>query len=196
MAAEYRDRAQMEDLLDLLAHEIGVSRTSVISSPNRMLETITGGVNTPTTEQIWNRDWDSLSESVDSCLQAGGAAALSFKHKGSSSDSTHIVSILEVKEDRFVIDDPYGVVRADYDRRKREDAYWSRGEDGSLITSRSRSHQRNEIGDTNEWGIGWARDLEEEKEDKKQPYPKSKSNVQCIMCKIVSPPYQYDRNRI
>ena len=78
MAAEYRDRAQMEDLLDLLAHEIGVPRTSVISSPNRMLETITGGVNTPTTEQIWNRNWDSLSEKVLYLLTSGRSGCTLF----------------------------------------------------------------------------------------------------------------------
>ena len=180
MAAEYRDRAQMEDLLDLLAHEIGVSRTSVISSPNRMLETITGGVNTPTTEQIWNRNWDSLSERVESCLQAGGAAALSFKHKGSRSKSTHIVSILEVKEDGFVIDDPYGVVREDYNPRNWDDAYWSKRDNGSLINSRSLSEQRNEIGNTNEWGIGWARDLQDE-EKKGQETVLSKEQIERSM---------------
>lgn len=180
MAAEYRDRAQMEDLLDLLAHEIGVARTSVISSPHRMLETITGGINTPTTEQIWDRNWETLSEKVEACLQAGGAAALSFKHKGSRSSGTHIVSIIDVQADGFVIDDPYGVIREDYNPRNWDDAYWSTREDGSLIGSRSLSDQRNEIGETNEWGIGWARDLQAE-ERKGQETVISKKQVERSM---------------
>ena len=164
MAAEYRDRAQMEDLLDLLAHEIGVSRTSVVSAPNKMLEEITGGVNTPTTEQLWERKWGPLSEKVRSCLQSGGAAALSFKHKGSRSSGTHIVSILDVEDDGFIIDDPYGIIREDYNPRSWDDAYWSKRENGSLIGSRDLSTQRNEIGNTDDWGIAWARDLQSEEQ--------------------------------
>ena len=77
MAAEYRDRAQMEDLLDLIgSRNRRASNICNIISQQNARRLITGGVNTPTKEQIWNRNWDSLSEKVEACLQAGGAAAL------------------------------------------------------------------------------------------------------------------------
>ena len=161
-AKDYKDQAQLEDLLDLLSHEIGVSRTSVISNPNRMLTAITGEKDTPTTEKIWSRDWAKLSERVHSCLDNGGAAALSFKHKGSRSSGTHIVSILKAEEDGFVVDDPYGVIREDYNPRGWDDAYWSKNDDGKLIGSRDRSNQKNESGERDDWGVSWARNLPKE----------------------------------
>ena len=81
------------------------------------------------------------------------------------------------------IDDPYGNVREDYNSRKWDDAYWSTREDGSLIGSRSLSDQRNEIGETNEWGIGWARDFRKKSERVRETHL-SKSKVERVRCFI------------
>ncbi len=162
LASGYRDNAQMEDLLDLLLHEMGQSRTAVVSEPERLLQEVSFGRATPTTEKLWESRWDRLAPQVEECLENGGGAALSFKHKGNRSNATHIVSILAVESDGFRIDDPYGDMRDDYNRRAWDDAYWGRNDDGNLIASRDRSDQRNVIGDVDDWGTSWARDLPEE----------------------------------
>ncbi len=168
MAGEYREEAQMEDLLDMLLHEMGQSRTSVVSEPDRLLEEVSYGMATPTSEKIWDSNWGRLAPLVEACLENGGGAALSFKHKGNRSNATHIVSILAVQEDGFLIDDPYGDIREDYNRRSWDDAYWSRNDRDQLIPSRDRSEQRNVIGDVDDWGTSWARELQEEEERGKE----------------------------
>ncbi len=168
MAGEYRDEAQMEDLLDMLLHEMGQSRTSAVSEPDRLLEEVSFGMATPTSEKIWDSNWGRLAPRVEECLENGGGAALSFKHKGNRSNATHIVSILAVQEDGFLIDDPYGDIRDDYNRRSWDDAYWSRNDRNQLVGSRNRSEQRNVIGDVDEWGTSWARELPEEEERGKE----------------------------
>ena len=44
---------------------------------------------------------------------------------------TYIVSIIDVQEDGFVIDDPYEIIREDYNPRNWDDAHWSTREDGA-----------------------------------------------------------------
>ena len=163
MASDFRDQAQLEDLLDLLADELGISRYSVISEPERMLQAVTQtGENAPTAEQIWEKSWSKTTPKMTECLENGGAVALSFYHKGTRGGGTHIVSVLEVRGDELIIDDPYGDIREDYSKRRYDDAYWSRNDDDRLIQSRDRSDQRNVIGDTDDWGIEWARERNEE----------------------------------
>ena len=165
IASTYRDNAQLEDLLDLLVNKLGLSRTSAVSEPTRILEAVSMGRPTPTSEKLWERRWPNLSEKVRECIENGGAAALSFKHKGTRDKrATHIVSILAVEEDGFRIDDPYGEIRTDYNRNSWDDAYWSRGDNDRLIGSRDRSEQKNVQGDVDDWGTAWARDLSEEEE--------------------------------
>lgn len=180
MAGEYRERAQMEDLLDLLLHKMGQSRTGVVSNPKRLLEEVSHGMPTPTSEQIWNSNWDELAPRVAECLGNGGGAALSFKHKGSTSGGTHIVSILAVQEDAFLIDDPYGDIRDDYNRRGWDDAYWSRNDRDQLIPDRNRSEQRNVMGDTDDWGTSWARELAEEEERGRETTISSTQVARCM----------------
>lgn len=164
IAEEYQGNAQMEDLLDMLLYKMGQSRTSVISEPDNILAELTPNRPTPTSEKIWDTNWGRLAPMVRECLENGGGAALSFKHKGNRSSATHIVSILTVEEDGFTIDDPYGDIREDYNRRSWDDAYWSRNDGGNLIASRDRSDQRNVIGEIDDWGTAWARDLREEED--------------------------------
>jgi hypothetical protein len=162
IAEEYRDKAQMEDLLDLLLNQLGIQRTSVVSEPDRLLSVLSGGKEAPTSEKIWDQNWNRLAPQVRECIENGGGAALSFRHKGSRSSATHIVSILVVENDGFLIDDPYGEIRGDYNKRSWDDAYWSRDEEEKLIGSRERSSQRNEPGEVQDWGTEWARNLREE----------------------------------
>ena len=165
IASNYRENAQMEDLLDLLVHELGQSRTSAVSEPDRILEAVSMGRPTPTSEKLWERRWTHLAPQVRECIENGGAAALSFKHKGTRHKSaTHIVSILAVEDDGFRIDDPYGEIRSDYNRNAWDDAYWGRDENNRLIGSRDRSDQQNVQGEIDDWGTTWARDLPQEEE--------------------------------
>ena len=162
IASKYDENAQMEDLLDMLVYQMGQSRTAIISNPERLLEALTPGKATPTTEKLWERRWDKLAPVVQACIENGGGAALSFRHKGTRTGGTHIVSILAVEQDGFLIDDPYGDVREDYNSRKWDDAYWGRSDDGHLVRSRDLSSQRNVIGEQDNWGTTWARELREE----------------------------------
>ena len=117
--------------------------------------------------------------------------SLSFRHKGTRSSGTHIVSILAVEQDGFRIDDPYGNVREDYNSRKWDDAYWGRHDDGHLIRARDMSAQRNVIGEQDNWGTAWAREQrEEEIEAERLISVKARSNAVCSMCNcftVVSP---------
>lgn len=162
LSTNFRDNAQMEDLLDMLLKDMGISRYGVVSEPERLLEAVRGDKPLPSTETLWNTKWDVLSAKVKACLDAGGAAALSFQHKGSRSSQTHIVAIIEVTSDGFKIDDPYGQIREGYNPRRYDDAYWSTNKKGNLIGSRSASSQQNESGEFNDWGVSWARSLSAE----------------------------------
>lgn len=163
MASDFRDQAQLEDLLDLLANELGISRYSVVSEPERMLQAVTQtGQDAPTAEKIWDSSWSKTTPKIAECLENGGAVALSFYHKGSRGNGTHIVSVLEVRGDELIIDDPYGDIREDYSRRRYDDAYWSQNDDDKLVYSRENSDQRNVIGEADDWGIDWARERNDE----------------------------------
>ena len=164
----------------MLVYQMGQSRTAIISEPERILEALTPGKPTPTTEKIWDTRWDRLAPRVQECIENGGGAALSFRHKGTRSSGTHIVSILAVEQDGFRIDDPYGNVREDYNSRKWDDAYWGRHDDGHLIRSRDLSSQRNVIGEQDNWGTAWARELREEEHRGRETHL-SKSQVERSM---------------
>ena len=167
IAETFREQAQLEDLLDLLLKDMGLSRYGIISEPTMLLRELSGD-QAGETEIIWNSHWDTLKEKVGSCLDNGGAAALSFRHKGTRGSDTHIVSILFVEEGGFEIDDPYGDVRADYNPEKYDDAYWARDEEDNLIQSRSR--QRNQAGGFDDWGVDWMMDLPSFEEKGKETF--------------------------
>ena len=169
LAENFRERAQFEDLLDLLLEDMGISRYGIISEPTRLLRELSGD-DAGNTEMIWSSNWTTLSEKVKNCVENGGAAALSFRHKGSRSAGTHIVSILVVEENGFRIDDPYGDVREDYNPRQYDDAYWSRNTSGNLIQSRTSSFQQNEAGEFDDWGVEWMLALPELEERGKETF--------------------------
>ena len=167
LAKEFREQAQLEDLIDMLLKDMGISRYGVISEPTKFLEELSGE-NAGNTEIIWNSNWSSLSEKVRNCLENGGAAALSFKHKGTRAKASHIVAVLSVESDGFKVDDPYGDVREDYNPRKWDDAYWSRNSNGDLRSSRD--VQKNEQGDFDDWGVDWMVDLPDSEEKGKESF--------------------------
>lgn len=162
IAEDFFANAQLEDLIDMLANDMNFSRYGAISEPDRLLAEITGDGREIRTTKIHRFVWEDVSEQVNNCIINGGAAALSFRHKGRRSSATHIVSILSVESDGFRIDDPYGDIRDDYAPNRSDDAYWSRDENDRIIASRERSSQQNVPGEFEDWGINWARSLREE----------------------------------
>ncbi|MBL8616645.1 MAG: hypothetical protein JNM72_13625 [Deltaproteobacteria bacterium] len=173
MAGAFRADAQMEDVLDFLLHKAGVSRTSIMGDAASTLNTLGMGAKAET-ETLWNGTWADISAKVQAALEAGGGAALSFRHKGTQDrGATHIVAIQAVEGDGFRVDDPYGAVRADYNPRASDDAYWHKElrrvrdpktgkpvmREG-LVTERS--VQKNSVNGLNDWGAASARQLEAE----------------------------------
>lgn len=155
LAGDMLHNAQLEDLVDLLAFEIGHSRYASISQPEALLDIVSNTGWPAEGEVLWGGTWSEIKEQVRSALEDNGAAAMSFFHKGNRSNGTHIVAIQEVRDDGFVIDDPYGMVRETYNRRAYDDAYWSET-DGRVSGTRDRANARGEFDD---WGAAAARSL-------------------------------------
>ncbi len=172
IAGDFLADAQMEDVLDMLVHNAGISRYSIVGEPDRVLELVSNTGLPPTSEQLWpGSSWDTLTEKVRATLEAGGAAALSFHHKGTRDrGASHIVSIQEVQSSSFVVDDPYGVVRETYNPRGYDDAYFhadtyqQRARSGEMVTKErvihERSVQKNTTHGFDDWGAGAARGLD------------------------------------
>ncbi len=171
IAGEFRADAQMEDVLDMLVHHAGISRYSIVSEPDRVLDMVSNTGLAPTSDKIWGgASWGTISERVQAALESGGAAALSFHHKGTRQQgASHIVSIQEVQSGGLVVDDPYGQVRATYNPRAFDDAYFhadtyqQRQRDGSMVTKErvihERSVQKNQSHGFDDWGAGAARTM-------------------------------------
>ncbi len=172
IAGKLRENAQMEDLLDFLAHEMGVERYSLVGEPGRVLDEVSPTGLPPDAEKLWGgTPWKDILERTRSTLEAGGAAALSFKHKGSrESGATHIVSVQSARDDGFVLDDPYGVVRPTYNRRTYDDAYWDsttyqqRDNRGRMVTKEKliadRDNRKNAQHGFDDWGAAAARNFD------------------------------------
>lgn len=172
LAGEMRDRGQMEDLLDMLVRDAGLSRYGIVSEPGKVLGMVSNTGLPPTEEKLWGgTPWKTVRDRTRGVLEAGGAAALSFKHKGTRSGGTHIVAVQEVRDDGFVIDDPYGEIRASYNPKKWDDAYFHADtyqqrdrRTGKMVTKEriihERSVQKNTQGGFDDWGAGAARSLE------------------------------------
>ena len=160
LTTAFRANAQLEDVLDFLLSMAGISRYTIVSNPNATLALIDGdrAADIATNSVLYGgTPWATLRDRTRETLQAGGAAAFSFRHKGTRSEGTHIVSIQRVEDDAFVVDDPYGVVRADYNPRTADDAYWHRDERGRLV--QSRSTQKNEVNAFGDWTADSAQNL-------------------------------------
>lgn len=165
MAAVYRDDAQMEDLVDFLLSMLGVDRTTITPAAAKLLARIeTTAGERPTVETLRKggaNTWDVVRARVHATLEEGGSAMMSIFHKGAGESGTHLVVAQQVTSGGMVIDDPYGGIRADYDRGKKGDAYADPGK--TRKTSNLRNvpamvdHDRD--GAEDDWKVGAAGDL-------------------------------------
>ena len=133
LADDYHDSAQMEDLIDFLRYLRGWGdRTEFIGSHSKDIMTAIApsDEDRPTMRQINNdktMEWTDLREQMKQCLADGGGVMLSFFHKGKVDGNTHIITVQQVVSKGLIVDDPYGAIRADYDRNKSEDAFAKKG---------------------------------------------------------------------
>jgi len=170
IAGQMLGNAQLEDLLDMLAHESGLSRYGIVSEPDKILAEVSNTGLPAEGDKIWGgASWKKIHDSVQTTLEAGGAAALSFHHKGTrDKGASHIVSIQEVQSGGFVVDDPYGEVRATYNPKKYDDAYFGSSTyqqrvGGKMVTKERIIHERtrkNQKNGFDDWGAAAARQLD------------------------------------
>ncbi|MBP9205537.1 MAG: hypothetical protein KBG28_16320 [Kofleriaceae bacterium] len=141
MAAAFSANAQLEDLVDFLLSMLGIDRTSITPAATKLLGKIeTDAADRPTVQTLRNDgkvSWATVRAEVHAALEAGGSAILSVFHKGAGKSGTHLVVPQQVVSGGMIIDDPYGRIRAGYDRRKAGDAYADPGK------SRAGSKHRN-----------------------------------------------------
>jgi hypothetical protein len=168
-ATNFRDTAQMEDLVAFLAHLMGIERTALVGNATQVINALAEqrqGDNLPTFRQeeifalqgrTWQAKWTWLSGRIQECLSAGGAAFYSFYHKGSGRDGTHITTVQRVTNEGLILDDPYGGVRAGYTRSQAGDAYAPAGQTGRTAA------YKNQVDRTNagDWQTARAQELEQ-----------------------------------
>ena len=172
VAGDMRENAQMEDLIDMLAHETGLSRYGIVGEPDQILELVSNTGIPAEGEKLWRgTPWKTVRDATRTTLEAGGAAALSFSHKGTrDKGASHIVSVQSVRDDGLVIDDPYGDARESYRRDRWDDAYFSsstyeqRDRSGRTVTKErilsGRDARKNTQHGFDDWGAAAARSLE------------------------------------
>ena len=156
MAEDFLDNAQMEDLIDFLAHLKNFVRIGLIGDEGiseGMLEAIEPNAEArPEGEVIWSSrtQWATHKGTIREVLEGGGAAVLSIYHKGSGSDATHLISVQSVTAAGVIVDDPYGQIRDTYRRNRSGDAYADPG------STRAGSDHMNEVhlGEGGEYGVG------------------------------------------
>lgn len=152
-AGQFRDNAGMDDLALFVMDLLGIERTTVNAgnNPERLVSFVHEGSGTrtakPTTERLdAGTGWTRIRERLKTCLEDGGAAMLSIRHKGAGSSATHIVAVQNVEPGGVLVDDPYGGARSDYRGNRRGDAYARPG------STRRASGLRNEVqADPDDW---------------------------------------------
>ncbi|MBL8635339.1 MAG: hypothetical protein JNM40_19085 [Myxococcales bacterium] len=136
IAGQYRDNAQFEDTLDFLRYLTKAgSRTDLDTVTPKLLEKLEPDAEKrPTYRTITpgkNMDWTKARGQMDEVLDDGGAAMLSFHHKGGNNfNASHIVSVQQMTQDGIVADDPYGRIRSNYNVAQVGDAYGEKGQAG------------------------------------------------------------------
>lgn len=130
-ANRFRDDAQMEDLVDVLLSMMGVDRTTINPVAAKLLAKVeTQAGERPAVEIVRNEGrntWAVAKARIAATIEGGGSAMLSIFHKGAGQSGTHLVVAQAVTESGMVLDDPYGQIRSDYDRRRAGDAYAAPG---------------------------------------------------------------------
>ena len=152
-AGEFQANAGMDDLALFVMDLLGIDRTEVNAgnNPSKLVTAVHEGAGRrgpkPTTERIdGGLGWTRARTRLETCLQEGGAAMLSIRHKGRGESGTHIVAVQAVQPGGVLVDDPYGGARSDYRGNERGDAYAAPGK------SRSNSGLRNEVqGGNDDW---------------------------------------------
>lgn len=135
-ASRYKDEAQFEDTLDFLRHLTKAgARTDLDTITPKLLEKIEPDADKrPTYRTITpsrNMDWDAARTQAQGVLDDGGAAMLSFYHKGGNNKrDSHIISMQQLTEGGFIADDPYGGARTDYQVSETGDAFGWDGKSG------------------------------------------------------------------
>lgn len=140
-AGEFKDNAGMDDLALFMMDLLGIERTELNSGTNAdtLLDAVHQGSpgragSGPGTERVETSiGWPRARVKLADCLDKGGSAMLSIRHKGAGSDGTHIVAVQAVTSGGIIVDDPYGRARPDYSAAKSGDAYARKG--GSRATS-------------------------------------------------------------
>lgn len=165
MAGAYRNDAQMEDLVDFLLSMLGIDRTTINPAAAKLLGRIeTTAGERPAVETIrkeGKNTWDVVRGRVHATLEEGGSAILSIFHKGAGQSGTHLVVPQRVTSGGMVIDDPYGNIRADYDRSKKGDAYAEAGKTRKTSNLRNVPAQvdHDKDGAEDDWKVGASTDL-------------------------------------
>ena len=87
------------------------------------------GLRVASLDDLWVRLARSLGNParvrLAACLDEGGSAMLSIRHKGRGQSGTHIVAVQAVEADGIRVDDPFGSLRGDYDANRPGDGYSS-----------------------------------------------------------------------
>lgn len=135
IASKYKDNAQFEDSLDFLRYLTKAgSRTDLDTVTPKLLQAIEPDAEKrPTFRSITpgRGGWTAARGELSDVLSEGGAAMLSFHHKGgNNSEASHIVSVQQMTKDGLIVDDPYGRTRDNYRLNEVGDAYGERGQAG------------------------------------------------------------------
>ena len=142
ISAEYKDKAQFEDTLDFLRYLTKAGgRTDLDTVTPKLLAAIEPDVEKrPTYRSVTpgRGGWTAARNELSGVLDEGGAAMLSFHHKGgNNTEASHIVSVQQMTKDGLIVDDPYGRVRDNYRLNETGDAYGERGQAGRSTTRKN-----------------------------------------------------------
>ncbi len=161
VAADFKSAAQPEDLLDFLVYLSDLSRYSITSSTANAQTLVDAlrvdGDPAIDVEKIENgkKTWAEAKQEAKTCLEAGGAAVVSFFHKGKGDSGTHIIAIQSVTDGGIIVDDPYGKVNAAYRRSKAGDAYADEGKETRSATYKNQP----DYTDKDDWRVEETRSL-------------------------------------
>lgn len=165
MAGAFQSDAQMEDLVDFLLSMMGIDRTTITPAAAKLLGRIeTTAGDRPSVEIVrkeGKNTWPVVRSRVHATLEAGGSAMMSLFHKGAGQSGTHLVVPQQVTQGGMVIDDPYGSIRADYDRTRKGDAYASAGKTRKTSDLRNVPAQvdHDKDGAEDDWKVGASTNL-------------------------------------
>lgn len=161
VAADFKRDAQPEDLLDFLVFLNSMSRYAITSSTvnaQTLIDAVRGqGDPAITVEQITSgrQTWQQAKQTVKTCLEGGGAAVVSFRHKGQGDAGTHIIAIQSVTSAGIIVDDPYGQVNPAYRSNRAGDAYAEAGRETRSATYKNQPNYT----DRDDWRVENTRTL-------------------------------------